>query len=57
MERFSQVVLVLAGLMYLVFGVIFLVSPAGAGKVAGFEPIGHEAYETIIEVRRAEIGG
>ncbi|TFL17719.1 phosphonate ABC transporter substrate-binding protein [Jannaschia formosa] len=28
-----------------------------AGETAGFQPIGHEAYETIIEVRRREIGG
>ena len=28
-----------------------------AGETAGFKPIGHEAYETIIEVRRREIGG
>lgn len=25
-----------------------------AGETAGFQPIGHDAYETIIEVRRAE---
>ncbi|ROU02795.1 phosphonate ABC transporter substrate-binding protein [Histidinibacterium lentulum] len=28
-----------------------------AGETAGFEPIGHDAYETIIAVRLAEIGG
>ncbi|ETX16048.1 phosphonate ABC transporter substrate-binding protein [Roseivivax halodurans JCM 10272] len=28
-----------------------------AGETAGFRPIGHEAYETIVEVRRREIGG
>ena len=28
-----------------------------AGETAGFAPIGHDAYETIIEVRRREIGG
>jgi phosphonate transport system substrate-binding protein len=28
-----------------------------AGETAGFQPISHEAYETIIEVRRREIGG
>jgi phosphonate transport system substrate-binding protein len=28
-----------------------------AGETAGFTPIGHEAYETIIEIRRREIGG
>jgi phosphonate transport system substrate-binding protein len=28
-----------------------------AGETAGFQPIGHEAYETIIEVRKREIGG
>ena len=28
-----------------------------AGETAGFTPITHEAYETIIEVRRREIGG
>ncbi len=28
-----------------------------AGETAGFEPIGHEAYETIVEVRKREIGG
>ncbi|MGB3553294.1 MAG: phosphonate ABC transporter substrate-binding protein [Jannaschia sp.] len=28
-----------------------------AGETAGFEPITHEAYETIVEVRRREIGG
>ena len=28
-----------------------------AGETAGFQPVGHEAYETIIEVRRREIGG
>ena len=28
-----------------------------AGETAGFKPITHEAYETIIEVRRREIGG
>jgi phosphonate transport system substrate-binding protein len=28
-----------------------------AGETAGFQPIGHDAYETIIEVRRREIGG
>jgi len=26
-----------------------------AGETAGFEPIGHEAYETIIEVRKREM--
>ncbi len=28
-----------------------------AGETAGFTPIGHDAYETIIEVRKREIGG
>lgn len=28
-----------------------------AGETAGFEPITHEAYETIVAVRLAEIGG
>ncbi|MGI1663648.1 phosphonate ABC transporter substrate-binding protein [Palleronia sp. KMU-117] len=28
-----------------------------AGETAGFTPIGHDAYETIIEIRRREIGG
>ncbi len=28
-----------------------------AGETAGFTPVTHEAYETIIEVRRREIGG
>ncbi len=28
-----------------------------AGETAGFAPIGHDAYETIIEVRKREIGG
>ncbi len=28
-----------------------------AGETAGFQPITHEAYETIVEVRRREIGG
>jgi phosphonate transport system substrate-binding protein len=28
-----------------------------AGETAGFTPIGHEAYETIIAIRRAQIGG
>ncbi len=28
-----------------------------AGETAGFEPVTHEAYESIIAVRRAEIGG
>lgn len=28
-----------------------------AGETAGFTPIGHDAYETIIAVRLAEIGG
>jgi phosphonate transport system substrate-binding protein len=28
-----------------------------AGETAGFTPIGHEAYETIVAVRMAEIGG
>lgn len=53
MERLSQVVLVLAGLMYLIFGVIFLIGPVGAGKVAGFEPIGHSGRTEI----RAFYGG
>ncbi len=28
-----------------------------AGETAGFTPIGHDAYETIIAVRQAQIGG
>jgi phosphonate transport system substrate-binding protein len=28
-----------------------------AGETAGFTPIGHEAYETIIAIRRQQIGG
>ena len=28
-----------------------------AGETAGFAPIGHDAYETIIAVRQAQIGG
>ncbi|QQA43847.1 phosphonate ABC transporter substrate-binding protein [Pelagovum pacificum] len=28
-----------------------------AGETAGFQPISHEAYETIVEVRQREIGG
>ena len=28
-----------------------------AGETAGFQPIDHEAYETIVEVRKREIGG
>ncbi|MGF1553388.1 MAG: phosphonate ABC transporter substrate-binding protein [Paracoccaceae bacterium] len=28
-----------------------------AGETAGFRPIGHDAYETIVEVRKREIGG
>ncbi len=28
-----------------------------AGETAGFAPVTHEAYETIIQVRLAEIGG
>jgi phosphonate transport system substrate-binding protein len=28
-----------------------------AGETAGFQPVTHEAYESIIAVRRAEIGG
>ena len=28
-----------------------------SGETAGFEPIEHSAYETIVEVRRREIGG
>jgi phosphonate transport system substrate-binding protein len=28
-----------------------------AGETAGFQPIAHDAYETIVEVRRREIGG
>jgi phosphonate transport system substrate-binding protein len=28
-----------------------------AGETAGFTPIGHEAYETIIAIRRSQIGG
>jgi phosphonate transport system substrate-binding protein len=28
-----------------------------AGETAGFTPIGHEAYDTIIAIRRAQIGG
>lgn len=26
-----------------------------AGETAGFQPIGHEAYETIIAVRRSQM--
>ncbi len=40
MRSFGRVVLVLSGLMFLVFGVIFLVAPSGAGRVAGFEAAG-----------------
>ena len=28
-----------------------------AGETAGFAPVAHDAYETVIEVRRREIGG
>jgi phosphonate transport system substrate-binding protein len=28
-----------------------------AGETAGFTPIGHDAYETIIAIRRQQIGG